>query len=232
MSAASQSILVVEDEENVGSTLVERLKKEHYEVLWARSLEEARAQVQARVFDLVLLDVGLPDGNGFSFVPEIRRQQRATAVVFLTAYAGAEQRIQGLELGAEDYIVKPFHFKELLLRIQNAMKRTLYLRGASDTVQIGRAKVNFARFEVEVDGETHVLTQKECALLKLLSDRRGNVVSRDEILNFVWSSDEYPSPRTIDNFIMKLRRLIETGSNQPEMIRSVRGVGYILEDLK
>lgn len=232
MSPAIQSILVVEDEENVGSTLVERLRREHFDVVWAKTLDEARTEIESRAFDLVLLDVGLPDGSGFSFVPEIRKKQRGTAVVFLTAYSGAEQRIQGLELGAEDYVVKPFHFKELLLRIQNALKRALYLRGSSDSVMIGRARVHFARFEAEVDGTIHELTPKECALLKLLHERRGNVVSRDEILNFVWSSDEYPSPRTIDNFIMKLRRLVEREPDHPEVIRSIRGVGYLLEEKK
>lgn len=232
MSPTNQAILVVEDEENVGSTLVERLKRENFDVVWAKTLDDARTEIHSRAFDLVLLDVGLPDGSGFSFVPEIRKKQRGTAVVFLTAYAGAEHRIQGLELGAEDYVVKPFHFKELLLRIQNALKRALYLRGSVDSVRIGKATIHFARFEAEVAGALHELTQKECALLKLLYDRRGNVVSRDEILNFVWSSDEYPSPRTIDNFIMKLRRLVEREPDHPEVIRSVRGVGYLLEETK
>ena len=230
-------ILVVEDEKNVGSTLIERLRKEGFEVTWAQTAEEAELEISRRKFELALMDVGLPDGSGFEVAKKLRSRQRSTAIIFLTAFGNPEDRVKGLELGAEDYIVKPFHFKELLLRIQNGLKRARYLSGASrqDGVRIGRAVIHFSKFEAvigEADApkETHSLTHKECTLLKLLVDRRAQVVSRDEILNEVWSESEFPTARTVDNFIMRLRRLVETDAESPQVIRSVRGVGYQLTE--
>jgi two-component system alkaline phosphatase synthesis response regulator PhoP len=237
MADKSSRILVVEDERNVGLTLVERLRKEGFEVAWATTVEEAELEIKQRRFDLALMDVGLPDGSGFDVAAFLRKTQPSTAVIFLTAFGSAEDKIRGLELGAEDYVVKPFHLKELLLRVQNGLKRARYLSGSaagssgaegSETVQVGRAKIFFARFEAEVDGVRQSLTHKEIALLKLLVDRQGNVVSRDEILNHVWSENEFPTSRTIDNFIMRLRRLIEVDAENPQVIKSIRGVGYQL----
>jgi len=226
----SSRILVVEDERNVGSTLTERLQREGFEVEWVTTAESARQQIDTRKFDLALLDVGLPDGNGFEVAEHLRGRQRGTAIIFLTAFGTPEDRIRGLELGAEDYVVKPFHLKELLLRVQNGLKRARYLSTSegADSVPVGRATIHFSRFEAEVDGKTQSLTHKECAVLKLLTDRRGKVVSRDEILNEAWSEDEFPSPRTVDNFIMRLRRLVELDPEDPQTIKSVRGVGYQL----
>jgi two-component system, OmpR family, alkaline phosphatase synthesis response regulator PhoP len=226
----SPRILLLEDEKNVGSTLVERLRKEGFEVVWASTCEEAELEIKARKFDLALLDVGLPDGSGFQVAKSVREQNRATAIIFLTAFGSPEDRVRGLELGAEDYIVKPFHLKELLLRVQNGLKRARYLSSAdeSENLVLGKARVKFSSFEVEVDGKVQSLTHKECALLKLLVERRSHVVSRDEILNEVWPDDEFPSSRTVDNFIMRLRRLIEHDPENPQVIKSVRGIGYQL----
>lgn len=222
-------LLVLEDEKNVGSTLVERLKREGFEVTWATSVEEARLEVKSRRFDLALLDVGLPDGSGFEVAQALRDSHRSTAIIFLTAFGNPEDRVKGLELGAEDYVVKPFHLKELLLRVQNGLKRARYLSATEDDgITLGKARIEFSQFEALSEGKRHSLTHKECAVLKLLYERRGKVVSRDEILNEVWSEDEFPSSRTIDNFIMRLRRLIEADAENPQIIRSVRGVGYQL----
>jgi two-component system alkaline phosphatase synthesis response regulator PhoP len=222
---------LVEDEVNLGATLSERLRKEGYGVEWVRTASDADLQIQGQAFDLALLDVGLPDGNGFEVAERLRARRRETAVIFLTAFGSSEDRVRGLELGAEDYIVKPFHLRELLLRIQNGLRRAAYLRASQvEALSIGRAQVDFSRFEVTVEGVCHTLSHREAALLKLLLDRRGKVVSRDEILNELWSADEFPSPRTIDNFILKLRRLIERDPENPVLIRSVRGVGYQLAD--
>ena len=226
-----EKILLVEDEPNLGATLSERLRKEGYLVEWARSAADADLQIQGQAFDLALLDVGLPDGNGFEVAERLRARRRETAMIFLTAFGASEDRVRGLELGAEDYIVKPFHLRELLLRIQNGLRRASYLQATQvDALQLGRARVDFSRFEATVDGVSHALSHREAALLKLLVDRRGKVVSRDEILNELWSADEFPSPRTIDNFVLKLRRLIEKDPENPVLIRSVRGVGYQLSD--
>jgi len=226
--AAKSRLLVVEDERNIGTTLTERLQSEGYEVAWATTAEEARFEIDKRRFDLAILDVGLPDDSGFNVAIHLRRSQPGAAMMFLSAYGNPEHRIKGLELGAEDYIVKPFHMKELLLRIENGLRRARYLQDGADTVTVGRATIRFSRFEAEVDGQVHGLTQRETALLKLLVNRKGAVVSRDEILDQVWSEDEYPTSRTVDNFIMRLRRIVEKDPEHPEVIRSVRGVGYQL----
>ena len=224
-------ILLVEDERNVGSTLTERLSKEGFEVNWAMSVAEAKEELKGSAFDLCVLDIQLPDGSGFEVARLVREEYRSTSIVFLTAFGEADQRVKGLELGAEDYVVKPFHLKELILRIKNSLKRSAYLRQSTGPVRLGRAVIYFSRYEVEREGKLQPLSQKECALLKLLVDRRGQVVSRDEILDEVWSKSEFPTSRTIDNFIMRLRRMIEDDPETPLVIRSVRGVGYqITED--
>ncbi len=223
-------ILLVEDEKNVGSTLVERLQKEGFEVSWATSQEEAKARLIEKKPDLSVVDIGLPDGSGFQLASFIRETNPNTALIFLTAHGDPEDRIRGLELGAEDYIVKPFHLKEFMLRVQNALRRARALHGGvgSGEVKIGKAEINFQKFEVSGVGKKHFLTHKECSVLKYLLERRGRVVSRDEILNEVWGEEEFPSSRTIDNFIVRFRRLVEIDPENPEIIRSVRGVGYQL----
>ena len=237
-SPRASRVLVVEDERNVGLTLVERLKKEGFEVEWATTAQDALLEIRGRRFDLALMDVGLPDGSGFELAAEMRRLQPSTAVIFLTAFGSAEDKVRGLELGAEDYVVKPFHLKELLLRVQNGLKRARYLAPSTSVllqgtaeregVRVGEATIHFSRFEAEVRGVFHSLTHKEVALLKLLVERQGRVVSRDEILNHVWSENEFPTSRTIDNFIMRLRRFIEKDPENPQVIKSIRGVGYQL----
>jgi DNA-binding response OmpR family regulator len=232
VESMSSRILVVEDEKNVGSTLVERLQKEGFQVVWVTSQAEALNRLSHEQFDLSILDVGLPDGSGFEVAAFIRKHQPSIALIFLTAMGAAEDRIRGLELGAEDYIVKPFHFKELSLRIRNGLRRAHYLSSQVQEhlsgVQIGKAILYFQRFEAHVGGQVISLTHKEVALLRLLVEKRGCVVSRDEILNHAWSEDEYPTPRTVDNFIMRLRRLVEINPEEPLVIKSIRGIGYQL----
>ena len=229
MSAASlEKVLIVEDEKNLGETLKERLEKEGYQVQWVSTKEEAIDEIQALPYVLSILDVGLPDGSGFEVAKVIREKRPATAILFLTAFNNAEDRIKGLELGAEDYVAKPFHLKELLLRIRNVLKRAKAYKDGEQEVKVGRALIRFHQYEAIV-GDYHIsLSQKECALLKLLVDRAGEVVSRDEILNEVWSDGEFPTTRTVDNFIVKLRRIVEVNDSEPQIIRSVRGVGYQL----
>jgi two-component system alkaline phosphatase synthesis response regulator PhoP len=228
-------LLVVEDDRNVGATLVERLQAAGYRVTLAESAERARRAWRAQPPQLVLLDVGLPDGNGFELAVELRAAVPQSALIFLTAHGNPDDRVRGLELGADDYLTKPFHFRELLLRIQNCLKRAQDLaelpgemRGV---VRIGRARVDFERFSAEADGTTHALTHKECAVLRLLASRVGKAVSRDEILDRAWSADEFPTSRTVDNFIVRLRRLVEPDADEPRVIRSIRGVGYLLTEV-
>jgi len=231
-----EHLLVVEDEKNLGSTLVEQLTRSGFQVTWVRTQAESSAILPQKKFQLALLDVGLPDGSGFEVAQQIRKHCPSVALIFLTAWGTPEDRIRGLELGAEDYIVKPFHLKELILRIRNGLKRVQYLEShlvnssqSFDTsVLIGQARIYFHKFEAERSGVSHSLTHKEAALLRLLIENKGKVVSRDEMLNHAWSEDEYPTPRTVDNFMMRLRRLVELNPEDPQVIKSVRGVGYFL----
>ena len=234
MSTGAQ-LLVVEDDRNVGATLVERLCAAGYRVTLAESAERARQAWRAQPPQLVLLDVGLPDGNGFDLAVELRAAVPQSALIFLTAHGNPDDRVRGLELGADDYLTKPFHFRELLLRIQNCLKRAQDLANlpgeVRGTLRIGRAQVDFERFSAVVDGEHHALTHKECAVLRLLASRVGKAVSRDEILDRAWSADEFPTSRTVDNFIVRLRRLVEADAAEPRVIRSIRGVGYLLTEV-
>ncbi len=222
-------LLVVEDEANLGQTLSERLTRAGHEVVWARSVAAAREELARQRFDLALLDIGLGDGSGLSLGELIHAKCPGTAIIFLTAMGDPAHRIKGLEIGAEDYVVKPFHFQELLLRIENGLRRARFCESGLDRVRVGRADVSFQKHEATVDGQTTRLGAREAALLKLLVERRGAVVSRDVILDEVWSRDEYPTPRTVDNFILKLRRLVERVPDEPTVIRSVRGIGYQLD---
>lgn len=221
-------LLVVEDETNLGSTLTERLSQDGYTTTWARSLRQARQELFNNHFHLALVDVGLPDGLGFTLAEEIQRRCPSTAIIFLTAMGDAHHRVQGLELGAEDYVVKPFHFQELVLRIENALKRRRHWEDVPQCVQVGRASIDFNRLEAKIGDKVSPLSPREAALMRFLIARRGTVVSRDEILDEVWSRDEYPTPRTVDNFVMKLRRLVETDPEHPSVIRTVWGAGYQL----
>ncbi len=234
--APAVRLLVVEDERNVAETLVERLRTAGYQVVHAASLAAARAAMAETMFHLALLDVGLPDGSGFDLAPQLQARAPSMAIIFLTAHADAEDRIRGLQLGADDYVGKPFNFRELLLRVQNTLKRAQYLQQVPGEmrgqVRIGRARVDFERFTAEVDGSETALTHKECAVLRLLSERVGRAVSRDEILDHAWSPDEFPTSRTVDNFIVRLRKLVETDAADPRVIRSIRGVGYLLTEIE
>ena len=226
-------LLMVEDDANVADTLAERLRANGYAVTPATSVAAARQALATGQFDIALLDVGLPDGSGFDVARTLRDTSPGTAMVFLTAYGTPEDRIHGLELGADDYITKPFVFRELLLRLQNSLRRASYLQqpvgAARGAVRIGEADVDFGRFTATVAGSVHPLTHKECAVLKLLVERAGTAVSRDEILDRAWSAHEFPTSRTVDNFIMRLRRLVEKDPANPRTLRSIRGVGYLFE---
>lgn len=228
-------LLLVEDERNVAETLMERLRTEGFQVLRADSAASARLAIAESEVAIALLDVGLPDGNGFELARLLRERAPGTAIIFLTAHASPEDRVRGLELGADDYIGKPFNFRELLLRINNTLKRAQELQRVPGDirgqVRIGRAAVDFERFSASVEGESVALTHKECSVLRLLAERVGKAVSRDEILDRAWSADEFPTSRTVDNFIVRLRKLIEVDATDPRVIRSIRGVGYLLTEI-
>jgi DNA-binding response OmpR family regulator len=209
-------VLLVEDDLPLGETLRDLLIQEGFEVAWETTLQGAKKITGA---ELVLLDLALPDGLAWSWFETDKVLPRT---MILTAHGEPEDRIRGLELGAVDYLVKPFYFKELLLRIRNQ------LVSEEAPQKIGLAEVDFKRYELRSQGIPHSLTHKEAEILKYLLRSKGKVVSRDELLDAVWGASLFPTPRTIDNFISRLRKWIEYEPETPRYIRSVRGIGYQL----
>lgn len=224
----SQRILLVEDEKNIGSTLAEYLQEYGFECVWAENIASAVSELERASFQLAILDVGLPDGSGFDLAKGIQEKYPMTGLLFLTAYTHPDDRIKGLSLGAEDYVMKPFNMTELMLRIKNALKRSDYRQELSkSSVTLGKATFDFSTLTVKAEDDFK-LTKKEWDLLRFLFERANKVVSRDEILNHVWGADEFPTTRTVDNFIMRLRKIIEETPETPAIIQSMRGIGYKL----
>lgn len=219
-------LLLVEDDLSLGETLQERLEREGYSVRWVESLADAaKAALEGEDksgFDLIILDVNLPDGSGFDFAREVRKK-RPTPFIFVTAMNTAEHRLEGYEIGAEEYIPKPFHLKELLLRVRHVLET--HEPAGTTKVKAGNRVIDLAaRAVILPGGEREFLATRDFELLKLLISSAPNVLSRDEILNKLWGEDQYPSHRTVDNSIMRLRHVL--GDNGGRLIRSVRGVGY------
>ncbi len=220
-------ILLVEDEENIRDVVKLNLEMEAYEVVATSNGKEALRIVQEQHFDLLVLDVMLPEVDGFQICEQVRLTNRDVPILFLTAKDAASDRIAGLKKGADDYLTKPFVLEELLLRVQNLIKRSSRdPEFTPDVYAFGGNRINFATYEAEGNPGTFTLTKKEAMLLKLLVDRRNEVVSRQQILQSVWGYDVYPSTRTIDNFILSFRKYFEEDPRNPEFFLSVRGVGY------
>ncbi len=220
-------ILLVEDEESLRETLRLNLELENYEVVTAADGKHALRFVQEQHFDLLLLDVMLPEIDGFQICEQVRLTNREVPILMLTAKDTAQDRVTGLKKGADDYLTKPYVLEELLLRVQNLIKRTSKkANNTPDVFTFGVNSVNFATYEAEgINGKVD-LTKKEAMLLKLLIDRRNEVVSRHQILQSVWGYDVYPSTRTIDNFILSFRKYFEEDPHNPRHFLSIRGVGY------
>lgn len=224
------TLLLVEDDENIALTLGEHLELNAYHVRIAPTLQSARKFIQTEAIHLVVLDVNLPDGSGFDLAEEIRDFLPEVPIIFLTAMGTPDERIQGLELGAIDYVVKPFHLKELLLRIRNALSRGSFsgLENTTHRIRIGDVLFDWDAFTLSTPQNVTTLSQKECEVLKLLVQHAGEVVSRDAILDHVWEEQADPSHRTVDNIIVKLRKALEPHPRAPQVILNVRGVGYKL----
>ncbi len=220
-----KKILLVEDDKSLGQTLAERLSKEKYFVHLSVSLKDAQAYLETNQPDLIILDVGLPDGNGFDFAKKFLQKEDCPPFIFLTAWSDAEQRLKGYELGADEFIPKPFHLRELLLRISHVLQTHTKPKPQLKNIFFNNYKIFFDKYEIITPKEEKIhLTKKECNLLLLLIQNKDKVISRDEILNQIWGEDQFPSNRTVDNCIVKLRQSL--GEKGASAIQSVRGVGY------
>lgn len=231
MSAAR--ILIVEDEESLAEGILDNLLMEGYVAEIAAEGEGALARITGESWDLVLLDVMLPGLDGFAICERVRAAGNQVPILFLTAKGGEEDRIRGLELGGDDYLAKPFALRELLLRIAAILRRKQWYAappdGESSTreVRFGGNHVDFKSYRgVAWDGGVHELTHKEALILKCLADREGEIVAREEILEQVWGYEIFPSTRTIDNFIVRLRKRFEREPDAPRHFHTQRGVGY------
>jgi len=227
---AGARVLVVEDDTNLRLTLVDNLEEEGYAVRAASTLAEARAQWRATGFDVVVLDIMLPDGDGYSLCREMRQAGTPSRVLMLTARTLEDDVVRGFDVGADDYLAKPYRLRELMARI-----RGLARRGA--TAPPAPARLSFDRFKVDLEsrrlldsaGQVVELTRTEFDLLVYLLRNAGKALTREQILTSVWGEDVVVDAHTVDNFVSNLRKKLEWTSASRFEIRSVRGVGYRMD---
>lgn len=224
------SILLVEDEENLHEALKLNLELEGYEITSSFTGSEALQKIQSEYFDLIILDVMLPDVDGISITETIRVQNNQVPILILSAKNTSSDRVLGLKKGADDYLTKPFNLEELLLRVMKLIEKNKKMQdkdSVGDTYQFGGHTIDFnAQEAVTKEGQRIQLSKKEAMLLKLLFENKNDVVPREKILQTVWGYNVYPTTRTIDNFILNFRKYFESDSRNPRYFHSVRGVGY------
>ena len=213
-------LLLVEDDRSLGATLNERLLREKYDVAWVESRQSALKRLAEGLWDLVILDIGLPDGSGFELARHIKGNT-SLPIMFMTALSTAEHRLEGFEIGAEEFIPKPFHLRELLLRVRHVLENHPVLHQVSCH---GRTIDLDNRAIVQPDGRREHPAARDFDLLQLLITSSPRVISRNQILDVLWGQDKFLNQRTIDNMVVRLRQTL--GDTDSSCIRSVRAVGY------
>jgi DNA-binding response OmpR family regulator len=227
MSKEPARILVVDDESHLAAGIRENLEAEGYRADMVHDGRAGLERLRAERFDLAVLDVMMPNMDGLELCAELRRSGNQTPVLFLTVKGDAEDRVRGFEAGGDDYLTKPFHLKELLLRVAAILRRSSWYQATNAALTFGDNRIDFQTYEARAwDGSEHALTHKEAMILKVLADRAGSIVTREEILDRVWGYEVFPSTRTIDNFIVRLRKRFERNPEAPAHFHTVRGVGY------
>jgi DNA-binding response OmpR family regulator len=219
-------ILVVDDEPVILRGLADNLKRELHEVLTAADGEMAYRLIKERKPDLVILDLMLPKLSGYEVCRQMRAEGMKTLVLMLTARGEETDRVVGLDLGADDYVTKPFSVRELLARVRALLRRTQPAKSVVDQLTIGNVTIDFRKYEARKAGKPFEMTRREFQLLQALASRPGEVVTRDELLDQVWGLDAYPTTRTIDNHIAGLRAKLERNPAAPKHLLTLRGVGY------
>jgi len=225
---AKKTILVIEDEPHIVMGLRDSLEFEGFAVISAGKGKDGIQLARAENPDAVVLDLMLPDINGYAVCEEIRRINAFVPIIMLTARSQETDKIRGLDAGADDYVTKPFSVNELIARMRAIFRRAQRPAASPELVDIGDAKVNFGAHTMRVGDTEHALSFYEVELLRLLVERVGQPVSRDEILQKIWGLDASPSNRTVDNFIVKLRKKVEKSPDKPVHILTVYGYGYKL----
>ena len=223
-------ILLVEDEEHLLDVIKMNLEMEGYQVIVSVSGKQALEKLKGARFDLCIMDVMLPELDGFTVTRMIRLENIKTPILFLTARNTPQDRVEGLKIGGDDYLTKPFNLEELLLRVEKLIERkksNREFKSDKDYVEFGGNTVNFSSFEISgVNVGQKTLTQREIKLLRLLIEKKNQVISREEILETIWGYDVFPSTRTIDNYILAFRKYFEPDQKNPRYFHAIRGVGY------
>jgi DNA-binding response OmpR family regulator len=224
-------ILIVEDEAAMRMGLKDNLEFESYDVEVAIDGAEGLQKVTAQRYDLVILDVMMPKMSGFDVCKAMRKNGDMTPVIFLTAKSEEIDKVLGLELGADDYMTKPFSLRELIARVKAILRRqgtNEAPQGLSGSHQIGKLTLDFAQYKATNSQGAVKMSYKEFEILQFLLERKNDVVSRYDLLNEVWGYNAQPTTRTVDNFILRLRQRLEENPNDPQIILTVHGVGYKL----
>jgi DNA-binding response OmpR family regulator len=224
------TVLAIEDDPAILRGLADNLRFEGYDVITATDGETGYRLQQERKPDLILLDLMLPRMSGFEFCRKLRGEGIQTPVLMLTARSEEPDRVLGLDLGADDYVTKPFSVRELMARVRALLRRSQPssdgVPALPDELRFGDTEIDFRSYEARRSGAPVEMTRKEFAILRFLASRAGDVVTRDDLLNEVWGYESYPSSRTVDNHVAGLRAKLERDASQPEHIKTVHGVGY------
>jgi DNA-binding response OmpR family regulator len=219
-------ILAIEDDPAILRGIADNLRFESYQVLTATDGETGYALIRDKKPDLIILDLMLPGMSGYEICRKARAERIQTPILMLTARGEEADRILGLDLGADDYMAKPFSIRELMARIRALLRRAQPAKSLPDELRFDDVAVDFVSWEARKGGQPLEMTRKEFGILRFLGSRAGEVVSRDELLNEVWGYENYPTTRTVDNHIAGLRAKIETDAAEPRHLRTVHGVGY------
>ncbi len=219
-------ILVIEDDLSILTGLQDNLSMEGYEVSTAVNGIDGLNLILEKNFDLLILDIMLPGMNGFEICKKVKKEKPLLPIIILTARSSEMDKIAGLDYGADDYMCKPFSIAELLARIRAILRRTYPLIEELEKYTFGNVNIDFKKMEASVDGKEIQLTKKEYSILEYFIQHEGEVVHRHELLNKVWGYSKTPTTRTVDNFILDIRKKIEKSPSDPKHIVSISGVGY------
>jgi DNA-binding response OmpR family regulator len=228
---AEPKILLVEDELSLAEGIKLNLEMEGLPVTWITRGDEALKRILAGAYELVILDVMLPGMDGFTVCERVREAKNFTPILFLTAKNTEDDRVRGFETGGDDYLGKPFQVVELLLRVRAILRREAWYRNRSlgGRQRFGEHWVDFENYCGEGPNGAFLIGVKECMILKLLIEQAGQVVSRTDILDKVWGDETYPTTRTVDNFIVRIRKVMEKDAHTPRWVHTVRSIGYLFD---